>query len=269
MAHPAAPANSPWRTRANALTALRLLAAPALAAAVGAGAPGIALALFVFAVATDLLDGRVARRFGESSPLGGFLDHLCDATFVATGLAAFARRGELPALLPWLVALAFLQYTLDSRALAAARGEAGGAPPLRASALGRWNGIAYFALLGIPVVRDGLALGWPSAGAVYAAGVLLVASTLVSMADRARALWLRSGAPGPRGLGRRLGAEELAVGAAQEDEADRRVEEHEEVVLHEPEGRHRPGLLREQGRPERHRHGAEGPGHEGAEEDER
>ena len=44
-----------------------------------------------------------------------------------------------PLVLPGLVAAAFVQYTLDSRALAGQR--------LRASALGRWNGIAYFVLL--------------------------------------------------------------------------------------------------------------------------
>jgi phosphatidylglycerophosphate synthase len=194
MAQPAAPVSPRWCTRANGITGLRLLAAPALASAVAAGAPGVALALFVLAVATDLLDGRVARRFGEASPLGGFLDHLCDASFVSVGLAAFAWRGEVPAALPWLVALAFLQYTLDSRVLTGARGVA----PLLASRIGRWNGIAYFVLLGVPVVRDGLALGWPPAGTVYGGGVLLVATTLLSMADRARLLWRSASPQAPR-----------------------------------------------------------------------
>lgn len=198
MAHPGAPAAPRWRTRANAITGLRLLAAPALASAVGAGAPGLALALFVLAVATDFVDGRVARRFGETSPLGGFFDHLCDATFVSVGLAAFARRGEVPAALPWLVALAFLQYALDSRILAVRRGASRGVAPLRASSLGRWNGIAYFVLLGAPVVRDALVLGWPPPASLYAGGVLLVATTLLSMADRLRLLWRSASPQAPR-----------------------------------------------------------------------
>jgi phosphatidylglycerophosphate synthase len=162
---------SPLRTRANALTALRLLCGPLLVLALLERAPLAAAGLFWLAVATDLLDGRVARRFGETSALGGFLDHLTDAAFVSLGLAA---------LLPALVALAFLQYTLDSR-VAAGR-------PLRASALGRWNGIAYFVPIGTVVVRDALGLAWPPAGWVRALGWLLVASTLLSMADRALAL---------------------------------------------------------------------------------
>ena len=180
MTAPADPLRSRWWTRANALTALRLVAAPALAAAVLAGAPGLALFLFSLAVATDLLDGRVARRFGEASPLGGLLDHATDATFVTAGLGALACRGEVPLVLPGLVAAAFVQYTLDSRAVAGR--------PLRASALGRCNGIAYFVLLGVPVVRDGLGLGWPEASWVHALGLALVATSLVSMADRALAL---------------------------------------------------------------------------------
>ena len=62
--------------------------------------------------------------------------------------------------------------------------------PLRASSLGRWNGIAYYVALGIPVVRDSLGLGWPSAWLVQGFGWVLVVSTLASMSERALA-WRR------------------------------------------------------------------------------
>jgi phosphatidylglycerophosphate synthase len=179
-------ADSRWVTRANALTALRLAAAPALAAAIACEAAGAAASLFALAVATDLLDGRVARRYGEVSPLGGLLDHASDAALVCAGLAALAWRGAVPALLPVLVGAAFLQYVLDSRALAGRR--------LRASALGRANGVAYFVLLGIPLVRDGLGLAAPGPAWVRALGWALAAATVVSMAERAIAL-LRGARP--------------------------------------------------------------------------
>ena len=182
-AHPPAPR---WRTLANGVTALRLAAAPALVAAVLEPAPRLALGLFALAIATDLLDGRVARWRGEVTPLGGLLDHATDAAFVSLGLGALALRGELPLLLPLLVAAAFLQYVLDSRAH---RGR-----PLRASGLGRVNGIAYFVALGAPLVRDALGLGLPPQRVVAGLGWLLVATTLASMADRALAR--RPGAPG-------------------------------------------------------------------------
>ena len=170
-------------TRANALTGVRAALAPAIAWAIYSRAHALALLFFVLAVATDLADGRVARRLGEVSALGGLLDHATDALFVASGIAALASLGVAPAPLPALVLAAFAQYTLDSRALAGR--------PLRASALGRWNGIAYFVLLGVPVVRDGLALDWPQDALVRALGWALAATTCASMTDRGLAL-LRS-----------------------------------------------------------------------------
>jgi phosphatidylglycerophosphate synthase len=157
------------------------VAAPILAVAILRGADRVALLVFAAAVLTDFLDGPVARRAGEASPLGGILDHATDATFVTAGNGALASIGLVPQILPWLIAAAFLQYLLDSR-LAAGRS-------LRPSFLGRWNGVGYFVLLGIPVVRDGLGLAWPGAPLVTAIGWALVASTLISMLHRLRELW--------------------------------------------------------------------------------
>jgi CDP-diacylglycerol--glycerol-3-phosphate 3-phosphatidyltransferase len=173
-----------WSTRANALTLVRLLLAPALAAAVLSSAPGAAAVIFFVAVGTDFADGWLARRYGEATPFGGFADHAADAAFVVTATAALARTGVLPVGLPWLIAAAFAQYALDSRALAASG--------LFPSQLGRWNGIAYYVIAAIPIVRDALALGWPGAGLVRALAWALIASTVVSMFDRLRRLAARS-----------------------------------------------------------------------------
>lgn len=176
---------------ANLLTAVRLAGAPVLAWAVTGGAPLLAGLVFGLAVATDLLDGRIARRRGTATPAGGFFDHVTDATFVTLGLAACAAEGLLTGWLPLLVALAFVQYTADSRVF---RGR-----PLRASRLGRWNGIAYFVALGIPVVRDALGLGWPPDAWVAAFAWVLVATSVASMVDRGRAAWAAQRAPGEVG----------------------------------------------------------------------
>lgn len=171
---------SRWLTWANGLTLLRLLSAPATAMAIVGEAHACALALFCFAVLSDLADGPIARRRGEVSVFGGLFDHTSDAIYVATGLAACAWHGLVPVALPALVLTSFAQYALDSRALAGR--------PLRASFIGRWNGVAYFVLLGVPVVSDGLALAWPPDAWVLWAGWLLVGSTVVSMVDRGVAL---------------------------------------------------------------------------------
>jgi cardiolipin synthase len=182
-----------WSTPANALTLLRLALVPGLVAAILGDAPAIGAAIFALAVATDVADGRVARRRAESSALGGALDHTVDAAFVTAGTAALAARGALPAPLPALIAAAFLQYALDPR-------PADGA--LRPSRLGRWNGIAYYALVAVPLVRDGLALGWPAPPVVRALGWLLVATTALSMADRLRLARRSRRARGSPGAGR-------------------------------------------------------------------
>ncbi|RIL04426.1 MAG: hypothetical protein DCC71_14225 [Proteobacteria bacterium] len=167
---------SVWITRANALTLARLAMAPALAAAIATGRAPLATAIYFAAVATDLADGPVARRYGETSPLGGVLDHAVDATLCVLGLAALASTGAVPWAFAPLVALAFAQYALDSNTH---RGR-----PLVASQLGRWNGVAYYVLIAVPIVRDTLGWSWPGARLVWWLGAALALSTVASMLDR-------------------------------------------------------------------------------------
>ena len=172
-----APYSSPRRlTLSNGLTSLRLLAAPFFYCALVGEAWKIACLLFWLGVATDWVDGRVARARGESSAFGGLFDHVSDATFVSLGLAALAMAGRVPILLPAVVVVAFGQYVLDSRALAGRH--------LRASALGRWNGILYFVPLGVVVTQQALSLQLASDEVVLGLGWALVVSTCVSMSDR-------------------------------------------------------------------------------------
>ena len=109
-------------------------------------------------------------------------------------LPATERQCVLPAALPPLIALAFLQYSVDSRLP--------GGRALRGSSIGRWNGIAYYVIVAVPIVRDALALGWPAAGLVTALGWGLVVSTLLSMGDRLRRAGSGRRAPGSRVSGR-------------------------------------------------------------------
>jgi len=168
-------------TWSNALTASRLIAAPFFFCALMGGATGLAALLFWGAVVTDMADGRVARARGETSAFGGLLDHATDASFVSLGLAALAMQGVVSIALPILVVAAFLQYMLDSKSLAGRE--------LRASILGRWNGIFYFVPLGAVVTRDLLGLTWPSDGLIELLGFVLVVSTAISMLDRAWAFF--------------------------------------------------------------------------------
>lgn len=162
---------------ANGLTALRLAAAPAAGWFTATEHWLAALLLWALAIVTDVFDGIVARRFGAASSSGGLFDHGTDCAFVTFTLGGLASVGWIPWLLPALVPLAFIQYMLDSKALAG--------QPLRTNFIGKSNGIGYFAVAGVVIVPN--ALGWwdwlpTMLGEAFA--WLLVATTLLSMGER-------------------------------------------------------------------------------------
>ena len=138
------------------------------------------MAIFIGAVITDLTDGMAARHHGRVTALGGLFDHSTDALFVSVNLTVLAATGDLPLLLPVLIVGAFIQYTLDSRALAGQK--------LRMSKLGKYNGITYFVLLGVTIARHLPPFEWIQGQLIHLFAWILVVTTLVSMFDRARAL---------------------------------------------------------------------------------
>ena len=171
---------------AHALTAVRLLLIAPIATGFAQphliGATTLA-GLLCVAIATDAFDGPVARMTGTASAAGQVFDHTTDCLFVACGLIGAAFVGQAPWVLPVLVITAFTQYVLDSYFLHRQK-------QLRMSTLGRLNGILYF----VPLVLLASArlplfdlleplLRTCSSLLAYA----LIASTLVSMADRALA----------------------------------------------------------------------------------
>jgi CDP-diacylglycerol--glycerol-3-phosphate 3-phosphatidyltransferase len=77
-----------WNTP-NLLTLLRIFLIPVFIAAYYLPfrwAPQLATALFVLAALTDWLDGYLARRWGETSAFGAFLDPVADKLMVAAAL---------------------------------------------------------------------------------------------------------------------------------------------------------------------------------------
>lgn len=158
-------------TLPNCLSLSRVVLAPPTAWALVHGPAALTVALFGAVVVSDLFDGPLARRRQLESRLGTLLDHGADAVFVITLSATGAWLGVLPPVLPPLIALAFAQYALDARAL-------GG------SALGRWNGIAYFVLVGALIGVHQYTDAALPAGLLRALGWVLVASTLASMLER-------------------------------------------------------------------------------------
>src|SRR5690348_17482951 len=71
-------------TAANQLTLLRLLLVPVFALFMLYGQPGWALVTFAVAGPTDALDGLIARRTGQQTTLGAWLDPMAGKLMVAT-----------------------------------------------------------------------------------------------------------------------------------------------------------------------------------------
>ena len=88
-------------TPANQLTLLRMLLIPAFVILVVYGHLGYALAVFVTAGLTDALDGVIARRSGQKTTLGAWLDPMADklllvTTFVVLTLPGLNLANRLP-----------------------------------------------------------------------------------------------------------------------------------------------------------------------------
>jgi CDP-diacylglycerol--glycerol-3-phosphate 3-phosphatidyltransferase len=89
---------------ANLLGIVRIAATPVVIVLMLVDQPGSGLAafvVFVLAAWTDYFDGMIARRRGEVSPLGVFMDLTADKVLVGGVLVAMVEVGLLPT---WIVA---------------------------------------------------------------------------------------------------------------------------------------------------------------------
>ena len=178
---------------ANSVTIIRLMLAPVLGWSITHGHWWLATFTMASAIASDVLDGKLARNQGTASTFGGLFDHATDAIFVSTGAWALAAIGLINPWLGPLIGIAFLQYTLDSNSL---RGH-----QLRTSKIGRYNGIGYYVLVSTAIGYQTLfsttllsparppmlqELGGTLHSALRAVAWLLLVSTLISMVDRFR-----------------------------------------------------------------------------------
>lgn len=85
----------------NLLTFFRLALIPVfLWAGIGLGNIGLAVVIAVVGFLTDLVDGKIARRYGQVSKLGIALDPLSDRLGLASGAAVLIVKHLAP---PWVV----------------------------------------------------------------------------------------------------------------------------------------------------------------------
>jgi len=171
--------NSPYdrvRTLPNALSAARmLLAALAAALFIVWGPSIIAVLLCTVAAFLDLLDGWIARRWGQITRLGEHLDPLADKILVSVifiALAAFSRSTLLWIIVPLLLIREW-GITWLREAYHQSTGES-----IPAGRLGKWKMIAQvlfgnFFLLWLALLPEG-----SDPGALYR-GLLVLALLLI------------------------------------------------------------------------------------------
>jgi len=108
---------------ANKLTLLRVAMIPVFLAVLYLGFPGsdyAALAIFVAASLTDLLDGHIARSRNLVTDFGKFMDPLADKVLVVTAMLWFVQNGQMPA---WAVAIViFREFAVSGMRLIAVEG---------------------------------------------------------------------------------------------------------------------------------------------------
>ncbi len=127
---------------ANLLSASRFVlgAAWLIAFVCGSRGPKILGSIALSAAISDFVDGRVARRTHSSGAFGRWLDNLADVVFVLTALTCEVLAGAIPAYIPALIAVSFVQYAIDTVLIS------GSSAPVR-SRLGHWAGVLNFALV--------------------------------------------------------------------------------------------------------------------------
>lgn len=80
----------------NVLTMLRLVLVPVFVILFSAGHDKAALAVFLVASFTDLVDGYIARKYNQITNFGKLMDPLADKVMVCTALICQGLRGVFP-----------------------------------------------------------------------------------------------------------------------------------------------------------------------------
>jgi len=118
----------------------------------------LALAVFIVAGITDGLDGLLARRFQQQSPLGRILDPIADKMMLVTSFVVLSMRGVYPTPLPKHLPIPFwVTITVISRDVfilvgAAAINMVSGFRAFRPSFLGKLSTVVQIAAIAVVIL---------------------------------------------------------------------------------------------------------------------
>lgn len=163
----------------NKLTILRVCMIPffvffMMTEYMGAASKWVALAIFVIASLTDLLDGRIARKYNLVTNFGKFMDPLADKLLVCSALICFAELRALPA---WMVIIIISREFIISgfRLIAADNGIV-----IAASYWGKFKTVFQMVMI-ILLIAD-LPFAWMETAETVIIYIALIL-TVVSLAD--------------------------------------------------------------------------------------
>ena len=140
----------------------------------------LALAIFLAAAATDLLDGYLARRWKQVTTIGTLLDPIADKLLISAALIALVQAHVVTA---WMAILIIgREFAVSGlRAIAAAEGYT-----IKASELGKTKMVAQVAAVSLVM----LSMHWKELRPAAAAGLwAVVFFSLASAVDYVRKFW--------------------------------------------------------------------------------
>lgn len=150
-------------------------------------APYAAAAVFGVAALTDWLDGYLARRWGQTSPLGAFLDPVADKLMVAVALVLVVENDPQP----WIAlpAAVIIGREITVSALREWMAEVGARGKVAVSMIGKVKTTAQMVAIVILILKNTIF----GEGVLYELGIglfyLAAALTLWSMIAYLRAAW--------------------------------------------------------------------------------
>ncbi len=145
-------------TLPNLLTIIRMALIPVFVSLLFYQRFVLALAVFVFAGITDGLDGLLARRFHQQSPLGRILDPIADKMMLVTSFVVLSMRGVYPTPLPHHLPIPFwVTITVISRDVfilvgAAAINMVSGFRAFRPSFLGKLSTVVQIVAIAVVIL---------------------------------------------------------------------------------------------------------------------
>lgn len=99
----------------SGITAIRIIMAPIFFITIINGFNSYSICIFIFAVASDIIDGFFARKYGLNSSKGAYFDISSDFVFILAGFSAFVAKGIYPYWVLIIVLIMFLQFLITSQ----------------------------------------------------------------------------------------------------------------------------------------------------------